>query len=265
MTTPDGPFWELVKAEFRATWRGRWRRIWWLSAALSLLATVLVPAPQFDAAGAFCFLVSLPAGWAPVVLGSDLLCTRFKENPEPHREWPPRAFAARAFARIAPVLAVISADYLVTMLSRGPRVLGETPYWWAATGVSGQLCIFMLAALAGSTTRRPRRFAVGFGTYLVALAVTLWELRPYLATLKLQPAALTSMIVYPYWTGLSMVANRCWGLIAPNPWIPDGDYPLYDLCFRWTLIGVLALCLGLIAHWRTRRHPYTSQPEMTNP
>jgi len=28
MTTPDGPFWELVKAEIRATWSGDLRWLW---------------------------------------------------------------------------------------------------------------------------------------------------------------------------------------------------------------------------------------------
>src|SRR5688500_1742101 len=101
MTTPDGPFWELVKAEVRATWFGRWR---WLWAGILLANMVLAALPSHSLDRVFA-AISTVFHWSFVVLGSDLASTRFASNPEPFRQWAPRALFARAAGRLLPVLA----------------------------------------------------------------------------------------------------------------------------------------------------------------
>ena len=181
MTTPDGPFWALVKAEFRATWRGRWRWLWWLSALISVGVAALLP--ESSALGAFAWLAPfwLPVYWAPIVLGSDLLCLRFQGNPEPGREWPPQAFLARGLGRLAPVVAVIalSCFLAVSRHENGfDELSGLQKLSVVLTLITTHLALFAVSALVGSGSRRPRRLLVTLGFQVCSLGLGLALMTP---------------------------------------------------------------------------------------
>jgi hypothetical protein len=177
-------FRRAVRAEIRAAWRGR--RCWAALAFLMLCFLGFAPLEWLEGSGewyrAFPMLCGLVC-WGSAWLGADLLSLRYKENPEPLREWRPVEFAARAAGRLAPfdgVLLAWSGTYMLRSLSsQGEAAL---PWIWAASAaalISSGLAYFSLAAALSATARRPRRWALAPAAVVVgtiALLTLLWLL-----------------------------------------------------------------------------------------
>jgi hypothetical protein len=276
MTTPDGTFWELVKAEFRATWCGRWRWLW-LCAGAAVLGWV---------GHAWCQVNYWPLRAVPVmglgiayiaalVLGSDLLSLSFAANPTPQREWPGRAFLARAVGRmigLLPSLAVLAvfSQFLMTLLVTGERVPGQ--FFWRGlecVQIVVHACfLFAVAALLSAAVRRPRRFVVAGLVYVPLFA----ENRMFRAGTQYSslPEAFTYSLEAPFREAIeraSVAQAAFWGYDTRTTCPGCLDYPYWlTLPLELTAIAVIGALIGLIAAYRCRRRPYSiSIPEESMP
>jgi hypothetical protein len=268
MTNPDGPFWELVKAEFRATWCGRWRWLW-LCAGVALLGWVghawfqvnywplrAVPVMGLGIA----YLVAL-------VLGSDLLSLSFSTNPQPHREWPGRALLARGLGRltgIIPFLAILAfcSQFPMELVVTGERVPGQ----FLARGLECvQILVhagflFMVAALLSAVVRRPRRFVVVGMVYAPLFAENrifrggtqfgpMPEAFTYSLEAPIREAIADASVALSALWGYDVTTGGCRGCI---------DY-LYGITLplELTAVMVIGAVIGLVAAHRCRRRPYS--------
>lgn len=263
MTTPDGPFRELVKAEFHATWRGRWRWLWWMSAMSCLALAAFIPEAALMGSMSWLAPLWLPVYWAPVILGSDLLCTRLPQNPDPLREWPGRAFAARAIGRLAPVLLVIGGSYLFAV-SR-PDSSGVDIPW----GINAALLVahllngaltFAISALIGSGTRRPRRMVVTLGLQTSLMAMNLMFANQSLIT-RINTAGVWEQIFHLTTSGFSVTQSLSALMVAAlvdagvaTPHHPLERLVLGDLCLFWLLAAVM-MGLWAVISLRINRRP----------
>lgn len=161
-------FWSAARAEARATWGGRFRRLW-LSLALGFEAAMLfatIEPDQFFQQWSFRALCLL-AAWLPAWLCADLLSLRFSSNPDPLREWTPAEFAARAGGRLAPAflaLLVFTAT-LTTRFVASDQTLAAQGFFrvqlgWTVVILASATTYAATAALMSATSRRPRRLPV---------------------------------------------------------------------------------------------------------
>lgn len=173
MTTPEGPFWELVKAEIRATWCGELRWLWRGLALVLIPAISFIPADDLGLLEVYLVPVWLYLTITPLVLGSDLLSLAFHGNPEPHRAWPFSAILARAMGRLLPWMVVSTAMYLAWMARFTAGLgLGHSPADGSAQGdllgfvammllmPAETLLLFTLGAVVSAALRRPKRLLV---------------------------------------------------------------------------------------------------------
>jgi hypothetical protein len=173
MTTPDGPFRELVKAEMRATWSGELRWLWRVLALILIPTILFMPTDDLGLLEVYLVPVWLYLTMTPLVLGSDLLSIAFPGNPEPHRAWPFAAILARAVGRLLPWMAVSTAMYLAWMVRFTAGLgLGHSPADGSAQGdflgtvamtllmPAETLLLFTLGAVVSSALRRPKRLLV---------------------------------------------------------------------------------------------------------
>lgn len=209
-TRAEAPFGELVRAEHRATWYGRYRGLWGAGAVLvealiiglyappinglhvlqgALIAAMGMGWPVFFLLG-LCLYWPLALVWTgTAALCADLLSIQYRENPEPHRQWHPREFLARAVGRQAPWLGW-SVTWLCTWLvlefwtshtgrisvSRGMPTLALSPMSrWEAAAELGEIIALVVpafaavAALLSAASRRPRRGRLTLATWMVTL------------------------------------------------------------------------------------------------
>jgi hypothetical protein len=169
-----------VRAEARATWWGGRGRFLWPAAGAALFLWMAVTRDHdwMRPAAPFVALCAL-ACWGPAWLCADLLSLRFPGNPEPHREWRPVEFLARAAGRLGPfwlVLLLLAGTYCAGALAHdlaagppkgnltlrpSPSSWREFPAWWSAW-----TAIFLVsgvpyaasAALVSAFFRHPRRW-----------------------------------------------------------------------------------------------------------
>jgi len=177
-------FGALVRREAAATWGGR--RFWlWVALATALVGVGLL-APldtAFLDTGAFQALC-LVAAWGPVWLGADLLSLRFRGNLDPHREWSPREFAARAVGKLGPFLLVQTLAVLAFTArsvyqpdsETEPRV--PTLLAWTLVFQASSLYLFAIAGVLSAAARRPRRLLIA-PAVMLAVAVSDGLLGPF--------------------------------------------------------------------------------------
>ncbi len=275
--------------EAQATWGGRWRLLWALL-GLGLVAAGALASeePWVEDDPVFTLLCAVGA-WVPAWLGADLCSLRFRGNPEPHREWLPHEFAARACGRLVPFLVVYSvavgfytARQLFADLSSPPvtgffspphlKERGDFPAWWLAWSVvfvASSLPHFSWAALFSTLYRRPRRAVVcGVLLLLSGLCVVVASGAGVPAPIRLEqllfPETLRELVLRPhFWAGV-LGGGTLSRLLAPEG---DRDWFL-ELCWAATVVFLVAAAVPAGLVWRValrrhRRHPYT--PEQTPP
>jgi hypothetical protein len=277
-------FRSAARAEAAKTW-GRFRLYWGL-AVLAWVAWLafgpwtsglrpggLLTSPTFAA------LCSL-ATWVPAWLSADLLSLRFKGNPEPHREWPPIEFLARAVGRLGPFflaqaiwLLVFAFRHLHHEFTLGAILAPQTtvrsaadlwstvPAWTLPFFASG-LYQASWAALASALFRRPRRWLLMRMLLVLGTALNVWAWAlgsfifgsvPWLyvgADANVWLGALFAALLM-YWTGGSFL----WG------WGGPGHFA--SVCYLASLAFLaFTLPLLLLTWWiaarRRRRHPFTT-------
>lgn len=263
------PFSALVRNEVQATWQGRYHWLWTNSALLVEVLIIGMYAPPINGIHALqgvtsnalgnslpvFFLQMLYVLLPPVLvwtgaaaLGADLLSLQYRENPEPHRQWHPREFLARAVGRWVPWLCW-SGVWLFTwtgmelwavhwgrifLSARSPVPPLPLMGSWQETAIlMVMLLLFTLpfaavAALLSAASRRPRRGRMTLATWVVILLLGVGN-----QLLAFQLSALD------YRSGL-----------------------LYDQLL-WAAETIAAASLvWWIARGRYRRHPYTALPEV---
>jgi hypothetical protein len=283
-------FWSLARAEARATWGGRFRLLWLLS-AVAVLGWVSVSSDlAWLSSHAFLGLCWL-ACWVPAWLGADLLSLRFPANPEPHREWHPREFLARAMGRLGPFylalllwVTVYTGRVLFYQLAHpgNPGMFSppeikrwrELPSWWVAwiaVFLASSLPYAAGAALLSALARRPRRWlmapvVVVLGSMALLLLLALFSgvstgTFPYSGQAAFWPG--WELVIWPnFWVGFyslmgpwTKIAGQLgWG--SPSfpamCWMATGAFVAYGLpCF----VGA-----WVVAARRHRRHPFSGRP-----
>ena len=178
MTTPDGPFWELVKAEFRATWCGPWRWLW--RGVTIVSALILLFVPTNDPYGILT-PVWLYLALVPLVLGSDVASIAFPGNPTPLRQWPFRSLQARAIGRFLPWL-MASVPMQIAWIARIAQGFWFLPppdgldFFAVLYTTLGILAVtfssFTLAAMVSLAFRRPHRMLVAVSVQAILLGVS---------------------------------------------------------------------------------------------
>jgi len=301
-----GPFWAQVREEIRATWQSRCRWLWVTLAVIGeLLLSYLLESPAsvaFQAASgspsfdqwAFLALCGL-ACWVPAWLCSDLLSLNFPGNPDPHREWGPAEFLARALGRLLPFTAVLLMwaatlagrsllDQLATasgnnLFSFGLQEWGSFLPWWSAwtvVFVASGLPYAAGAALLSATARRPRRWLItpaaiiattGGMLGLLALTPTWVHQGMSLISTWLNgplPDVLRQAVLAPNFMigvqagGALLTVGRA---VSAGRWNTDfgGLCIAASLCFVAFAVP-LASAVGWIAARRLRRHPRSAGP-----
>lgn len=245
--TPWDPFWPRVRAEMRATWERRYRAwmVSWLLVELLILGLYMPAIGLMD--GMRIGLSRMPA-LAPVsipllllgvvwpvllvwtgaaVLGADLLSLNFRENPEPHREWHPVEFLARAVGRLLPWL-LMALLWLWTWVgmqlwaqSMQPAVGLSQPYRLnigfadQGAGPAGFVLGLLLfsvgfattAALLSATTRRPRRGRIVLmtGLLMILAAIGNQQLAQTASELYFQQGLVYYLVLWTAETGAVIV------------------------------------------------------------
>jgi hypothetical protein len=272
MTTPDGPFWELVKAEILATWNGELRWLWRVLAVLFTSDILWVPTNDLGL-----LEVYLTPAWffltvTPIVLGSDLLSLAFPSNPQPGRPWPFRAILARAVGRLLPWLVPACAMHYSWLARFTAQFgLGRSPVDGSARGdMLGYLAMalhmptmallaFTLAACASMALRRPNRVLVtglvqsvlaGVAFALFAAPIGFGEIpRGAVVAVTMDPLHHVTVVVYnKVLTLIGLPAQ----VTVPTPgWI----HMLFPL-----MVGGVSLLLWAwirtVVEARVRRHPF---------
>lgn len=283
-------FWEDVRTEARATWGGRFRRLW-IALAVALVVTSLIM-PRVVVSGLapeIIFGIGLHlwtlAVWGSAWLGADLMSLRFAANPDPLREWTPREFLARALGRLGPLYLLIlvaggvyaAHSVANALLTEQRTYLEELTSWnaapmyclgWTMLPLAAGLPYAALAALLSATARRPRRLLIAivvvvFGTLFGGGGVYLLD--RWLIRSSIMPGFLYGdlLILYALAPGFGL-GTLSYAAIEDVFWGTETPFVRYCLIHSaiMTLYAVPpALATWFIAARRYRRHPRTAPPQ----
>ena len=276
----------------------RWRRPALGLAALAFEA-VLLFSPDLSFNGNLFPLLCCLTCWLPAWLCADLLSIHTRTNPEPHREWAPREFLARARGRLGlffPVLAVWvstwTARSVMEDLKSPPNGLFNVVdpksataaifVWlaWTAVFLASALAYAAGAAMLSGLCRRPRRWLLVpllvVGVSFVAMAAIGALIPPSSPGLPSITAPLSNwqaFLVFPNYTlGITTalaMGNQIDALPEPtrqaiSQVIGRGLAPFSWLatCFFLLITAGAVSITWWVAHRRHRRHPYTVTREM---
>ena len=274
---------EAVRAEARATWRGRFWWLWLLAAVGIELWALLEPNPLFG--DPLFRVLCVLAAWVPAWLCAHLFATRAKDNPEPLREWLPAEFLARAAGRLLPffgVLLVWTATFtgraLLADLNSGggsgfiPEAELFWSFWcaWSLVFVASGCSYAAITALLSATGRRSRRWAIVpfvllVGLYLDSLLyTTMFGSGAFAGTRPSTPAQgfwwdVTHLQIAPNtWTGVWSAANLAVLIGHPPPLERQDGFG--TLCWLAGAAFMLFTAAGAVLLWaiaarRYRRHP----------
>jgi hypothetical protein len=283
--TDTRPFWAAVRAEMQATWWGRFRWLWLLSA---IAVEVWMAQESRLQLGDWPFqLLCAFAAWIPAWLCADLLAVRYPGNPDPLREWRPSEFLARAAGRLAPF-------YLVLLLWVGtytgrslvqeaanpgnsfPDTGGMAADWtaWTVVFLASALPYAAAAALLSATARRPRRWLVTpvvvvlgslvLDNTLVALlnlVDTSDLLAPWRYAWDTSPDELLQWCLWPnYWIGFH--SAWLWGKLPEWAWSGlRGGSSLAAFCWSASIAFLAYATVPALATWwiAARRYRQTGR------